>query len=433
MLRKFIFPHSLIVTVLMFLLIWVLDTIRINLHFLNPFKESIQDYQITDIVYSRLRNKKLDMDKRIVLVNTGVPSRDTLAMMVNRIREAEARVIAIDIMLEEQKNPVIDSVLRESLLSMENVVLAMEIAGFDEETGVFASQKSCNPYFCDYVYSGFINFITNDTSTVRIFSPREMTAQGECLAFPVQIARLYDSGAAEVLFQRKNKVEEIYYFGNEDQFVQCELYDILDTTRNLKPLLQGKIVMIGFLPTDAWDRPMRDMHYTPLNTRYTGRNTPDMYGIVIHANIVRMILDRVYVIELSWILNLLLTFLICYFNIHLYYQIFRRVSIQYHFVTRFLQIGETIILFFLVALLFHFYRIKIEAGYWITALLLTFDAVKVYDNGIKKRFAILGKIPYELPPMQKKIMKRQTAVKAETVSAETERIPEKDEPDTTKT
>lgn len=417
----------------MFLLIWVLDLIRINLHFLNPFKESVQDYQITDIVYSRLRTKKLDMDSRIVLVNTGQPSRDTLAMMVNRIREAGARVIAIDIMLEEQKNPVTDSILRESLLSMENVVLAMEIDGLNEETGIFSTQKSCNPYFCDHVYSGFINFITNDTSTVRIFSPKEMTAHGECLSFPVQVARLYDPGAAEQLFQRKNKVEEIYYFGNEDQFVQCELYDILDTTRNLKSLLQGKIVMIGFLPTDAWDRPLRDRHYTPLNSRYTGRNTPDMYGLVIHANIVRMILDRVYVIEPSWSLNLLLTFFICYFNIHLYYQIFRRVSIQYHFLTRFLQIGETIILFFLVALLFHFYRIKIEAGYWITALLLTFDAVKVYDNGIKKRFTLFNRIPYELPNQQKKKTKKEPVGTSQAEPVMTEPTTDSDEAKPAKT
>ncbi|MBN8677507.1 MAG: CHASE2 domain-containing protein [Chitinophagales bacterium] len=402
MLRRIIFPHSLILTFLMFALIWILDVIRINLHFLNPFNESIRDYQITDIVYSRLRDKRIAVDNRIVMVNTGQPSRDTLAMLVNRIREAGAKVIAIDIMLEERKNPVTDSILLTSLTSMENVVLAMEIDGVNDETGIFSIQKSCNPYFCDNVYSGFINFITNDTSTVRIFSPKEMTTTGECLSFPVQAARLYDQEAADRLFKRGNKVEEIYYFGNEDQFVQCEQTDILDTSRNLQGIIKDKIVLIGFLPIDSWDKPMRDRHYTPLNARYTGRNTPDMYGIVIHANIIRMILDNTYVVEPSWGLNLLLTFLICYFNIHLYYQIFRRVSVPYHFVTRFLQIGETVILFFLVALLFHFYRIKIDAGYWITALLLTFDAVKFYDNGIKKRIPLFNKIPYELPLSVKK-------------------------------
>jgi hypothetical protein len=137
-----------------------------------------------------------------------------------------------------------------------------------------------------------------------------------------------------------------------------------------------------------------------------------MYGMVIHANIVRMILDNTYVRELSFWVNLLLTFVFCYFNIHLFYKIFRRVSIPYQFITRFLQLGEIIILFFIVALLFHFYRVKMEVAYWITALLLTFDAVKFYDNGIRKRFGFLSRIPYELPPVQKAVKKPVAVVEA---------------------
>ena len=403
MLRRLFFPHTLIVTIMMFLLIWVLDVIRINLHFLNPFNETIRDYEITDIVYSRLRDAKLKPDPRIVLVNSGQPSRDTLRMMIDRIVEAEPKVLALDIMFSARKNHQTDSLLRESMLRMENVVLAMEIDGYNEETGIFNLSRNCDTFFCDYLYSGFVNFITNDTSTIRLFSPREMTKDGECLSFPVQTARLFDPEATNRLLKRNNKVEEIFYFGNENQFVQCEVHDILDTTQDLRTRLKDKIVLIGFLPLDAWEKPLLDRHYTPLNSRYTGRNTPDMYGMVIHANIIRMILDNTYVREPSFWLNLLLTFIFCYFNIHLFYQIFRRVSLPYQFITRFLQLGEIIILFFIVALLFHFHRIKIDAAYWITALLLTFDAVKFYDNGLRKRFVFLSRIPYELPPAPKKI------------------------------
>lgn len=386
----------------MFILIWVLNTIRINLHFLNPFNETIRDYEITDIVYSRLRDKKINTDERIVLVNTGLPSRDTLRMVIDRIVDAEARVIALDVMLEERKSYQTDSMLRASMLRAQNMVLAMEIDGLNEETNVFSVQKSCDTFFCDYVYSGFVNLVTNDTSTIRIFSPREMTAQGQCLAFPVQVARLYDEPAVERLFARNNKVEEIFYSGNEDQFVQYEISDILDSTNELRSRLKDKIVLIGFLPLDAWDKPLLDRHYTPLNARYTGRNTPDMYGVVIHANIIRMILDGTYIKVPNFWFNLLLTFLVCYFNIHLFYQIFRRVSLTYHFITRFLQLGEILILFFIVALLFHFYRIKLEAGYWITALLLTFDVVRFYDTGLRRRIPMLSRLPDTLPIPKKK-------------------------------
>ncbi len=404
MLRKIIYPHTLIVTCLMFVLIWVLDVIRINLHFLNPFNETIRDYEITDIVYSRLRDPNIVPDERIVLVHWPPPSRDTLRMMIDRIVDAGAKVVALDITLEDRKNPQTDSLLRKSLTRIENTVLANVIDNLDEDGEIFRTQSSCDTFFGDYVYTGFINFIDQDSSTIRYFTPKERIAGDiDCLSFAAQIARLYDPAAAERLFKRNNEVEEIFYAGNEDQFVHIGKDEILDTTQDLRSRLDGKIVIIGFLPLDAWDKPGLDRHYTPLNTRYTGRNTPDMYGIVIHANIVRMILDNKYVNEISFWVNLLLTFIFCYFNIHLFYQVFRRVSLPYQFITRFMQLGEIILLFFVVALLFHYYRIKMDVAYWITALLLTFDAIKFYDNGIRKRIPLLGRIPYELPPAAKPV------------------------------
>ena len=379
----------------MFVLIWFLDVIRINFHFLNPFNETIRDYEITDIVYSRLRSKKnIEIDHRIVLVNSGYPTnRDTLRMMVDRIVESGAKVIGLDIRFEEQKDPRIDSMFRKSLLRMENIVLANKVADLEKDEKTFRRQEGCDTFFSNYINTGFVNFVDNDSSTIRYISPREMTEEEECLSFATRVVSMYDPAAAERLFKRNNEVEEIYYSGDQDLFIQLGVHDILYT----KPDLRDKIVLIGFVPMDEKNRPIVDMHYTPLNIRYTGHNTPDMYGVVIHANIIRMMLDNTYIRELSFWVNLLLTFIFCYFNIHLFYQIYRRVSLPFQFVTRFLQLGEIILLFFIVALLFHFYRIKMDVAYWITALLLTFDAVKFYDNGIRKRVKLLERIPYVLP------------------------------------
>ncbi|MEO6038634.1 MAG: CHASE2 domain-containing protein, partial [Saprospiraceae bacterium] len=357
--RKIVYPHSLIATCLVFMLIWLFDTIRINLHFLNPFNKTIRDYEITDIVYSRLRDEKIKLDDRIVLVNTGKPDRDTLRMVIDRIVDAGAKVVAVDILLDGRKNPHTDSLLRATLMRMENVVLAMEIAGYSDDDGTFKLQTGCDTFFCNYVYSGFINFISKDSSsTIRYFTPRETTLEGECPSFVTQTAKLYDPSAVERLLKRNNKVEEIFYTENGDQFIQYETKDVLNASTNLHQLLHDKIVLVGFLGTYAWDQPMLDRHYTPLNKRYTGRKTPDMYGMVIHANILQMILNGTYVVELSVWANVFLTFIFCYINIHLFYEIFRRVRVPYHFITRFVQLGEIILLFFIVALLFHFYRLK---------------------------------------------------------------------------
>lgn len=421
MLRRLIYPHSLIVTCLMFVLIWFLDVIRINFHFLNPFNETIRDYEITDIVYSRLRSSKVKPDNRIVLVHWEPHSRELLYKMVDRITEAGAKVIAIDIKLYKQMDPKIDSSLRHSLMRMESVVLANEVADLAEDGRTFKSQIECDTFFSNHINTGFINFVNPDSSTVRYFSPIEHTQEESCMAFAVRAASFYDPGAVERLFKRKHEIEEIFYTGNENQFVQFDTQGILDTSTDLHSAINGKIVLIGFIPVDPINRPLLDIHYTPLNPRYTGHNTPDMYGVVIHANIIRMILDNTYVNELSFWVNLLLTFTFCYFNIHLFYQIFRRVSVPFQFITRFLQLGEIILLFFIVAVLFHFYRIKMDVAYWITALLLTFDAVKFYDNVIRKRITILSRIPYELPPPPpKKIVKEQAPEKGPDTNAQKE-------------
>ncbi|MBL7781979.1 MAG: CHASE2 domain-containing protein [Saprospiraceae bacterium] len=425
--RKLIYPHSLIVTGLVFLLIGVLDFVRINAHFLNPFKETIRDYEVTDIVYSKLRDHNIVLDNHIVLVNTGKPDRDTMRMVVDRLVEAGAKVVALDVLLEGRKNPRTDSLLRAALTRIENVVLATELDAYSDDDGKFKMQVGCDTFFGNYVYSGFINFISKDSnSTIRYFSPLEMTTEGECLSFPVQVAKLYDPQVVERLFQRDKKLEEIYYTGNGDQFVQYESKDILNPAIDLKKQIQGKIVLVGFLGTYAWDKPMLDRHYTPLNERYTGRNTPDMYGMVIHANIIQMMLNNTYVSELSPLAQFLLTLLFGYLNIHLLYQIFRRVSTPFHFVTRFLQLGEIIILFFIVAWMFRSFRVKLDVAYWIAALALAFDVIKFYDNVIRKRVPQLSKIPYQLtPPPRKPAVIKKTAEKpAEETSSEKELPPD---------
>ena len=43
-------------TIVLFLFIGVLDLIRFNLHFLDPFNNGLKDYEVTDIVFSRLQD-----------------------------------------------------------------------------------------------------------------------------------------------------------------------------------------------------------------------------------------------------------------------------------------------------------------------------------------------------------------------------------------
>jgi len=70
-----------------------------------------------------------------------------------------------------------------------------------------------------------------------------------------------------------------------------------DTTQ-----LRGKILLLGFLGDSLTGKyTSEDKFYSPLNGKMIGRSLPDIYGVEIHANIIRMILSREYILHSDWI------------------------------------------------------------------------------------------------------------------------------------
>lgn len=404
MLRKLIFPHQIIVAVLAITAIWILDLVRLNLHFLDPFNKSVKDYEVTDIVYSKLRVENIELDTNIILVNTGKPDRDTLRLMLERIIDAGPKAIGLDILFSERKDATTDSLLQAQLKRFQYITLATRLENYDEASGTFEREADCDPYFRDFAYTGYTNFPVNENRTIRLFSLRERTREGESLAFPVRLAKLAAPEKVDELMKRGNDVEEIYFFGGADNFLQFEPENILDTSINLSGLLKGKVVMIGFAGMYSWDDPLLDRHFTPMNSQYTGRNIPDTYGIVIHANILKMILEGVYIKKLYGIFNVFFIFLFCYLNIHLFYYFYRRVAFPYYSFARLLQVTQIILLFLFVAIAFHYFRYRIDVAFAIAVMLIAFDVIKFYENVLRKKVPFLQRIPDRLPA--KKVTKK---------------------------
>ena len=59
--------------------------------------------------------------------------------------------------------------------------------------------------------------------------------------------------------------------------------------------IKDKIVLLGFMGINLNDKTFEDIFFTPLNERYAGKSFPDMYGVVIQANIISMILNKKYI------------------------------------------------------------------------------------------------------------------------------------------
>ena len=154
-----------------------------------------------------------------------------------------------------------------------------------------------------------MNLITDakeqeDLKMCREFFPKQMVGEQEEIAFAAKLASYLDPEAAERFLERGNDVETVNYRGNVldygatkfgTKFFALDVQDVFE--ENFTPdLVEGKIVIFCFLGKYLGDREsFEDKFYTPLNEKYIGRAFPDMYGGVIHANIVSMILNEDYI------------------------------------------------------------------------------------------------------------------------------------------
>ncbi len=376
--RKFIRPYAALVTIFVFLLIGLLALIRLNIQFLDSFSQGIKDYEITDIVYSRLRNTEIQIDDRIVIVNTWQPDRQRLANMLDRIIGAEPKAIGVDVLFSERKDPVTDSLLQANLKKSDHIILASVLENYREDLGRFESESGIDTFFSRNAITGYANFPISENRTIRYFSPSELVQGAPVFSFAVQVARQYDPAAVERLLRRKKTLERIHFTSTEDYFIQFDPETILDTTIDLRPLLGGKIVLMGYAG-DQGDCVLLDKFHTPLNPRYSGRSEPDMYGIIIHANIIRMILDRKFITVIPEWLSLVLALLWCYGNVILVEWIHDRYPRWYHPITRILQIFEFILLFFIISLLFYWFRLRWDFTVGMLGLALYFDVLLSYE------------------------------------------------------
>lgn len=371
--------HAFNVTAVVFLLIGLGASLSFNRHFLNPLSHRLEDYDITDIVYSQLRDPHVDLDERIVLVNTGRPDRARIAHILERLLDAGPAVVGVDILFPDRQDPATDSLLASVLQrGGSTLVMADALGPYHDPSGAFTNMPATDPYFLQGCRTGFINFPGNATRTVRHFSPEEKGPHGPIKAFAVEMAGVYDPGARAYLMEERNHPQRIHYSAGESHFIRLNPDQVLDTTLDLTGLVSGKMVILGYTGTGEWNDPMLDRHYTPMNPHYTGKSPPDMFGMVIHANIIRMILDRKYIREVPAWISLLIAFLLCYLNVLIPMWIHSAYYPVYYLGSRVMQLVQLGLIFFVVAWMYDRFLLKWDFSEGILALALVVDAQVIY-------------------------------------------------------
>lgn len=243
-----------------------------------------------------LREKK--NDENIVLVNVGALNRKELAQVVDTIQSYNPSVIGVQVCLQQARKSEYDSLLRRSL-TQNNIVL-------------FESSEDGSCRFLDSSIYGTASFIKDKDEVVRSFT------FGDKLYFETEIARLYSKSAYNKLINRGVKTEQINYTGNMlSQFFTADHSQVLKS-ETAPDLFSGKIVLLGYLgPSLSPEiKSLEGALYTPLNERLNQQKVlPDMYSLVVSANVLSTIIQEKYIEEVPFFITILIIAAITIFNL----------------------------------------------------------------------------------------------------------------------
>ena len=324
-------------TLLTFLVGGLLYLLFNSVNFLSPFENAFRDFNYTDIYYSKLQDTLTKTDK-IILVNVGNASRFMMAKGIEKVALQNPKAIGLDMVFKDAKNEYFDSILKQTIQNTPNLITAYHFKG--------DSIMNNHPYFGTTLErSGYLDLEVDDETTVVRRFVGAKTLQDTLYSFPVKVGLAAGTISTEQLSDLLNKELTINYLGREEHYLRFDLNEILE--RESIPVLNNSIVLFGFLGNQLNDNfTIEDKHFTPLNPKFAGRSFPDMFGLVIQANILESLISNESIFVLPSWLNWILTFLCCWGLIVLGMRIGKKSPFAFDLGIKTIQLLTTIILLY---------------------------------------------------------------------------------------
>ena len=407
---------SLFATIFIFVFMQFAGSFLAIFDFLDPVGEALEGYEITDQVFSNPSWRDAPVaEQDIVIVNVGEMGRAGIAQQINIINSFEPKVIGLDLIFRSLKSDTLgDMMLANALANTPNIVMYQKLVDPDEN-GLWHGSDYSHPIFTQNHPTASVNLLIETAEaqqfnfkTSRSFFPAELFLNPETnkidtvLAFGVALAKYLKPENVKAMLARNNEEELINYRGNVidfgrthtgTRFFALDVYDVLDTLFT-PDLIKDKIVLMGVMGRDFSDtRSFEDKYFTPLNTVQAGRANPDMFGVVVHANIISMILHNDYIDTMSEYSGAVLAFIICFLNVLLFTIIYYRWGKWYDGVTKLIQLAQAITFVFIIILFFHFYNFKLNLTLTIIAVLLAGDVLEVFYGFVMNAYCwVLDKL-----------------------------------------
>jgi len=400
----------------------------------DPISQALEEFELTDIVFSQIREQP-EIDQRIVLVNLG-HSRMEIGQQIMTISQHGPKVIGVDSFFNceggtydiENCPQLADTlgnlVLSNAIQEAGNVVLVARLLQSDSlfnvnPGDVYDSMEYSDPMFSDHAHNAYANLPTGDKEGKGAATYQEdvkickhvipkMTVRGKQeLAFSVQMAMLYDSVKTQRFLERGKYEEIINFRGNIDIAdvkvkslresmdhasgfkVLCYAVDRLQLAEGSydSTIFKNSIVILGYLGDYFGDTAWEDRFFTPLNTKVAGRANPDMFGPVVHANVVSMILHEDYINEIPGWMQILIAVFVCFLNVLLFRWVDDKLPSLFDGLSVLLQIVQIFLTSAVIVYAFWKFNLKLELSLTMAGLALVgpcFDIAKSIENSFSK-------------------------------------------------
>ncbi|NJM93587.1 MAG: CHASE2 domain-containing protein [Cytophagales bacterium] len=219
--RKRFWLDTLFATVFVFFLMGILFNISLLGIFdvFDPIGDALGDMEMSDIVFSRLREDP-PADTNLVVVNFASMPRDVIGDEIRIISKYQPKCIGIDSFFSFPKDSVADSVFEASLAQVDSLIMVSKLL-YNEEKEEFDTIKTSWDYFNRHAVNAYANLATDagdqdDFKVCRSFIPKMMVNGEEQIAFAIKLAQIYDPVATAEFLARTEHGKEITinYRGN---------------------------------------------------------------------------------------------------------------------------------------------------------------------------------------------------------------------------
>jgi CHASE2 domain-containing sensor protein len=369
---KYLFKKdTLLATIAVFIVMGLLALLPFNTHILDPFKLALQDFDYNDMAYSKLeKNKAVPVDTNIVIVNIGNADRMAIAAIVQKAASADPKVIGLDVIFNESRDSVADHVLDKVLRSEPKLVMAYNLQTHEH------ALRHEGYFFESTGNKGFVNFVGEEGGVIRHVVPAVNENDHEYIPFAAAVVKKLSTEKYEALQKRKNSTEVINYTSSANKFIVIEGTDLLNGTADAQNLT-GKTVLVGYVSSSAYD--MEDMHFTPMNSRFAGKSLPDLNGVFVHANIIKMIMEESYIKRTPAWINWMVAVLLCWLHMAVFIRFYLDKHLWFHLVAKTAQILSAILFVYLGLLVFYKFNIKANMTITLVAIILAVDVLYFYE------------------------------------------------------